>query len=105
MSSGPPAPGEEPLAVRIEGQAEVIIMPSETRSFTCRANASAVIRWTFNGGNLPSNAGVSTTGGYKAVLTIDGVLADNAGTYSCVAHSQSGAFRDSASILTLFHGE
>lgn len=101
----PPRPGESPLGVTIEGPTEVTILPSETRLFTCRVNSSAVIRWTFNGGNLPSNVLFSGTGGYRSVLTIDTASAKNAGVYACSVHSQSGAFSASASVETIFYGK
>ena len=72
--------------------------------FTCRANSTAVIQWTFNGGNLPNNVQVGGTGGYKSVLTIETVLHSNEGLYRCVAHSQSGVFSASASLKALFYG-
>ncbi len=105
MSSDPPRPGETPLSVVIQGSSEVTILPSEMRSFTCQANSSAVIRWSFNGGNLPANMEISGTGGYKSVLTISAAIASNAGVYTCLVHSQSGAFRDSASIQVIFYGK
>lgn len=88
----------------IEGATEVTILPSETKSFTCRVNGSAVIRWTFNGGNLPSNVEVAGTGGYRSILTILSALSSNAGVYTCWTHSQSGAFRDTATVEAIFYG-
>lgn len=93
-----------PLSVMIESSSEVTVLPSEARSFICRANSSAVIRWSFNGGNLPANVEFSGIGGYKSVLTINTAMADNAGVYACLVHSQSGAFRDSASVKVIFYG-
>ena len=101
-----PLPGqdEEPLSVMIEGPDELLIHPTETQSLTCKVNSSAVIRWTFNGGNLPSNIHISRTGGYKSILSINSATSDNEGVYSCLVHSQSGAFSDSAFVLVTFYG-
>ncbi len=101
----PPRPGEVPLSVEIEGTAEVSLLPSQTRSFTCRVNSSAVIRWTFNGGNLPSNVQMNGTGGHTSILTIVSASSSNEGIYACLVHSQSGAFRDSSEIRVLFYGK
>lgn len=100
----PPRPGETPLDIMIEGPTEVTLLPSESRSFTCTVNSSVVIRWTFNGGNLPSNAAASGTGGYQSILVIDTASPGNAGLYACLAHSQSGAFSASDTIQVLFYG-
>ena len=99
-----PHPDEGPLAATIEGPTEVTISPTETRTFTCRVNGSAVIRWTFNGGNLPSNVEVLGVGGYQSILTIGMATVANAGVYSCVVHSQSGTFGDTATLQTIFYG-
>ena len=93
-----------PLSLVIEGSSEVTILPSDVRSFTCTTNSSSVIRWSFNGGDLPTNVEVSGTGGYKSVLTINIAVASNAGVYTCLVHSQSGAFRESASVEVFFYG-
>lgn len=93
-----------PLSVVIQGSDEVTILPGDARSFTCLTNSSAVIRWSFNGGDLPANVEVSGTGGYRSVLTINTAVASNAGMYACLAHSQSGAFRNTASIQVIFYG-
>lgn len=92
------------MSVVIEGSDEVTILPFETRSFTCQASSPAVLRWSFNGGNLPANVEVSGTGGYKSLLTINTAEASNAGIYTCLVHSQSGAFRSSASVEAIFYG-
>lgn len=100
-----PRPGEGPLSVSIEGPDRVSVLPSSTRSFICRVNTSAVIRWTHNGHDLPESAVVQDIGGYVSVLTITSLNADYAGVYVCMVHSQSGAFNARASIQVTFYGQ
>lgn len=100
-----PGPGETPLQAVIEGPDEVTIVSSRNKSFTCRVNTTAVIRWTLNGGNLPDNVQTSGIGGYKSVLTIISATQRNGGVYTCLVHSQSSVFRSSASVDAIFYGE
>ena len=100
-----PALGEAPLRATIDGADRVTILPSQSRSFTCQVNASAVIRWTLNGHDLPNNVAVQDIGGYVSVLSLSSPNADNTGIYACLVHSQSGVFNARASIEVTFYGQ
>ena len=88
----------------IEGEESATILPSETRSFTCVANSSGVIRWTMDGKNLPANVRVEDVGGFISRLIIDSPGPEDTGVYVCNVHSQSGFYSARDSVNIIFYG-
>lgn len=70
--------------MRIELQDNYTIM--------CQVNNSARIRWTFDGGALPSNTFQTGQHGLSSSLTITFASKANSGQYVCLASSPSGSY-------------
>ena len=81
------------------------VSPEQTVSLVCTVNCSATLAWTFNGGSLPDNVQVNSTRGLTSSLEISRATVDNAGVYSCLAHSATEAYSGSAVLRVAFYGE
>lgn len=80
-----------------------MVMPDESYTVVCQVNTSARIDWTFNGGDLPSNARVDRQLG-RSLLSIDRVKQGNEGQYACLATSPSSAYKGIGFLYMEFNG-
>ena len=99
----PPLANETAIRITVDPETATVT-PGAQQTFTCEANSTATLRWTFNGGLLPKNVFTATTGDRNSTLTIMGAIATNAGVYACLGHSSNEAFSDVAIATVEFYG-
>ena len=99
----PPPANESAIKVTVDPETATV-SPGAQQTFTCEANSTATLRWTFNGGLLPENVFTATTGDRNSTLMIVGATTENSGVYACLGHSPSEAFRDAAVATVEFYG-
>ena len=101
--SDPPLANETAIRITVDPETATVT-PGAQQTFTCEANSTATLRWTFNGGLLAKNVFTATTGDRNSTLTIMGATPMNAGVYACLGHSTNEAFSDVAIATVEFYG-